>query len=218
MHKLIFCVVWFIVAIAVFVTDASILHVTRRREVVEFSPSRLSQLTAPGFLSPVLGVSHGISTEVGGDDARVDIVASFLDRHNSPLVPAEKYAKFIVDTSDKYGMDYRLIPAIMMQESNLCKAIPTGSFNCLGFGVHAGGTLGFDSYEEGIERATRELKANYIDQGLTTPEMIMTKYTPHSNGSWADSVNQWIAEMEYNDRARGRTEKSDADLTQYPQQ
>ena len=44
----------------------------------------------------------------------------------------------------------------------------------------------------------------------------MTKYTPSSNGSWAESVNQWIAEMEYNDRTKGKTEKSDADLMVYP--
>ncbi|HCR92637.1 MAG TPA: hypothetical protein DIU47_01640, partial [Candidatus Pacebacteria bacterium] len=120
--------------------------------------------------------------------------------------------------ADKYNVDYRLIPAIMMQESNLCKAIPPGSYNCLGFGIHAKGTLTFDSYEESIERATRELKANYIDIDLTTPEEIMTKYTPGSNGSWAASVNQWIAEMEYNDRAKGKSEKSDADLTVYTAQ
>lgn len=217
MRKLIFCVAWFIVAIGVFVTDASILHTTQKREWIEFSPSSLSQLISPAGPLAVLGLSRGISTEVGSGDARVDIITNFLKRHNSPLQPYEHYAKFIVDTSDNYGVDYRLIPAIMMQESNLCRAIPAGSFNCLGFGVHERGTLGFDNYEEGIERATRELKANYIDQGLTTPEKIMTKYTPSSNGSWANSVNQWIAEMEYNDVSMGRNEKSDADLTVYPQ-
>ncbi len=218
MKKLILCVAWFVAAVTIFVSTSAVVSVKQRKTVLELLPSSLSQLTSPGQLLPVLGLTHGISTVVESSDARVDIVASFLERHTSPLQPYDHYAQFIVDTADKYGVDYRLIPAIMMQESNLCKAIPPGSYNCLGFGIHSEGTLGFDNYEAGIDRATRELKANYIDEGLTTPEKIMSKYTPSSNGSWAASVNQWIAEMEYNDVSKGRTEKSDADLTQYPKE
>jgi hypothetical protein len=103
----------------------------------------------------------------------------------------------------------------MMQESNLCKSIPPGSYNCLGFGVHARGTLGFENYEAGFDRAARELKERYVDIGLTTPEDIMRKYTPSSNGSWAFSVNQWIVEMEYNDRDRAKTDRKNNNLLEY---
>src|SRR6185369_8350158 len=139
MRKLIFCVAWFVVAIGLFVTDASILHTTQKREWIEFSPSSLSQLISPAGPLAVLGLSQAISTEVGSGDARIDIIATFLKRHTSPLPPYAHFAEFIVNTSDKYSVDYRLIPAIMMQESNLCRSIPTGSFNCLGFGVHERG-------------------------------------------------------------------------------
>lgn len=158
---------------------------------------------------------QGVSTIEEGNDAREQIVSSFLERHSSPLEPFDYFGKYLVEIADQYGIDYRLLPAIAMQESNLCKKIPEGSFNCLGFGVHSKGTLAFESYEANFERAAKELKKNYIDIGLTTPEKIMTKYTPHSNGSWANSVNQWIAEMEYNSREKGRTQKTDADLQEY---
>lgn len=161
------------------------------------------------------GLPQGVSYDVKIADARVEIVASFLTRYKSPLQPANHYAQVLVDDADKYNLDYRLLPAIMMQESNLCKTSDPKLHNCLGFGIHKGGTLGFDSYEESFDRASRELKERYIDVGLVTPEQIMTKYTPSSNGSWADSVNQWIAEMEHNDRTSGITSKQDADLTQY---
>lgn len=157
----------------------------------------------------------GIQTDYQTEDARPAIVANFLERHNSPLQPYDHYGKVFVEIADRYGIDFRLVPAIAMQESNLCKAIPPGSNNCLGFGVHSRGTLAFDKYEDGFERAARELKKNYIDIGLTTPEQIMTKYTPSSNGSWANSVNQWMAEMRYDDRGKGRTEKTDADLLEF---
>ncbi len=164
---------------------------------------------------PSGGGGQGLAFDLQTADARVEIVRSFLARYNSPLTPQDHFAQALVDAADKYSLDYRLLPAIMMQESNLCKASDPKLHNCLGFGIHANGTLGFDTYEEGFERAAKELKANYIDQGLVTPEQIMKKYTPSSNGSWADSVNQWIAEMEHNDREAGKTATADANLLEY---
>lgn len=157
----------------------------------------------------------GLKTAVQTADARTFIVANFLERHSSPLEPYDHFGRVLVETADRYDLDYRLLPAIMMQESNLCKSIPPGSYNCLGFGVHARGTLGFENYEAGFDRAAREIKERYIDIGLTTPEEIMTKYTPSSNGSWAFSVNQWIVEMEYNDRDRAREDRKNNDLLEY---
>lgn len=162
-----------------------------------------------------IGIHSGLQFDARVQDGRAEIVAGFLSRYNSPLKPAEEYGQMLVAAADRYGLDYRLLPAIMMQESNLCKASDPAIHNCLGFGIHKGGTLAFDSYEESFDRAARELKERYIDIGLVTPEQIMTKYTPSSNGSWAKSVNQWIAEMEYNSRTRGLDSEEDMDLTAY---
>lgn len=161
------------------------------------------------------GIGQGINFDIQTADARIEIIRAFLERYKSPLTPYDHYASALVTASDRYGLDYRLLPAIMMQESNLCKSSDPKLHNCLGFGIHERGTLGFDTYEDGFDRAARELKANYIDRGLVTPEQIMKKYTPSSNGSWANSVNQWIAEMEHNDREIGKTASSDANLLEY---
>lgn len=163
------------------------------------------------------GEIKGSTTEANTEDARHLIVANFLKRYNSPLKPAEYYGKVFVEIADKYEIDFRLLPAIMMQESNLCKKIPEGSYNCLGFGIHSQGTLTFNNYEEGFDRAAKELKQFYIDQGRLTPEDIMKKYTPHSDGSWADSVNQFMAEMKYDDRQLGKKLKENADVLEYAQ-
>lgn len=157
----------------------------------------------------------GTRSDIETADARVDIVANFLQRHGSPLDPPQYYGRVLVETADRYDLDYRLLPAIMMQESNLCKSAPEGTYNCLGFGIHARGTLGFENYEAGFDRAARELKERYIDIGLTTPEDIQKKYTPSSNGSWAFSVNQWIVEMEHDDRELAREERRNNDLLEY---
>ncbi|HLE48635.1 MAG TPA: hypothetical protein VI819_01190 [Patescibacteria group bacterium] len=126
-------------------------------------------------------------------DARGEIVKSYLQRYDSILEP---YSFYIVNTADKYDVDFRLVTAIAQQESNLCKAYPEGTFNCWGWGIHSRGTLGFSSFEEGINTVTKGIRDDYLDEGYTTPEEIMTKYTPLSNGSWAEGVSSFMSEME----------------------
>ncbi len=164
------------------------------------------------------GEVKGVETIVETEDGRAELVARFLKRYDSPLKPYDYWGTVFVELADKYGIDFRLLPAIAMQESNLCKNIPEGTFNCLGFGIHERGTLAFTSFEANFDRAARELKKYYIDQGLTTPADIMRKYTPSSNGSWAESVNQWMAEMRYNDRTLGRTLKTNANVLEFAEE
>jgi hypothetical protein len=175
---------------------------------------KVSIATPVDVVSPPAHDILGIQTTIEQEDARIPIVSNFLERHSSPLEPYDEWGKKLVDIADKYGIDFRLLPAIAMQESNICKKIPEGTYNCLGFGIHERGTLGFDNYEAGFDRAARELQRNYISQGRTTPEQIMRKYTPSSE-TWDDSVNQWIAEMKYDDREKGRELKTNADITEY---
>jgi len=126
-------------------------------------------------------------------DARPIIIQKYLEKYHSPLVP---YAYFIVSVSDQYGIDWRLLVAIAQQESNLGKKIPPNSYNAWGWGIHSRGTLHFSSWQEGIKTVARGLKEKYIDKGYITPEEIMSKYTPSSNGSWVFGVNQFIQELE----------------------
>ena len=134
-----------------------------------------------------------ISGEVIIEDARPEIIRQYLAFYNSPLEP---FSYVIVEAADENELDYRLTTAISQQESNLCKIIPPGTFNCWGWGIHSEGTLGFDSYAEAVKVVSKGLKENYIDKGLTTPEEIMAKYTPLSNGSWAYGVEKFMAELE----------------------
>jgi hypothetical protein len=134
-----------------------------------------------------------INGEIGMSDARSEIIKQYLEHYNSPLVP---HSDFIVKTADKYSLDFRLIPAIAQQESNLCKIIPPESYNCWGWGIHSKGSLGFESFEEGIETVSKGLREEYLNKGYNSVEEIMSKYTPQSNGSWARGVNQFMAEMQ----------------------
>jgi hypothetical protein len=127
------------------------------------------------------------------DDARPIIIGKYLEKYQSPMAP---HADLIVEVSDKYGLDWRLLVAIAQQESNLGKKAPSNSYNAWGWGVHSRGTLRFSNWEQGIETVAKGIKEKYIDKGYTTPEEIMSKYTPLSSGSWAFGVNQFIQELE----------------------
>ncbi len=134
-----------------------------------------------------------IGGSANASDARPEVIRKYLLRYKSPMV---QQAEYIVQMADEFKIDYRLTTAIAQQESNLCKIIPPETYNCWGWGIHSAGTLGFSSYEEGIRAVTMGIAQNYIALGLDTPEKIMSKYTPLSNGSWARGVTEFLSEME----------------------
>lgn len=134
-----------------------------------------------------------IDGQVGASDARTEILKQYMESYDSPLAD---YANLIVQAADKYSLDFRLLTAIAQQESNLCKIIPPGSFNCWGWGITGEGTLSFKSYDEGIETVSQGLRDNYLSKGYTSIDEIMSKYTPLSNGSWANGVNTFMSIMQ----------------------
>lgn len=131
--------------------------------------------------------------DINSADPRVANLKRFFRKYNSPLYDN---AEVVVTTADKYDFDYRLLPAIAMQESGLCRVIPNDSHNCWGWGIYGSKITRFESYPVAIETVSKGIKTYYIDKGLTTPEQIMAKYTPSSNGSWARGVNQFIQALE----------------------
>lgn len=119
-------------------------------------------------------------------DARVERIREFLTKYNSALAP---YAEFVVNTADKYGLDYRLVPAIAMQESTLCKKAPKNTYNCWGYGIYGKKITKFDNFNQAIETVTKNLAKQYVEKGLETPHEIMSKYTPSNDGTWAKNVS-----------------------------
>ena len=157
-----------------------------------------STMTAFGIGKPIayaaLPTSQNIqSASITQGDGRIEHIREFLAAYNSPLVP---YAADIVNAADQYGIDYRLVTSIAMQESGLCKTIPDDSYNCWGFGVYGKTVMHFDNYKDGIYAVTQALATKYKNQGLVTPQQIMTMYTPSSNGSWANGVNYFMNQLQ----------------------
>lgn len=125
-------------------------------------------------------------------DIRVSALHRFLREIGSPLLP---YVEELVSVADTYGIDYALLPAISMQESNGCKTIPENSNNCWGFGIYGKKVTAFNSYPEAFERVAKIIKETYIKSGLTNPTLLENKWTPQSTGSWSYSVNFFMSKI-----------------------
>ena len=130
-----------------------------------------------------------------GADSRSAIVDRFLAKYSSPMFGT---GKSFVASSDKFSIDWRLLPAIAFQESSLGKKIPTGSYNPFGWGVYEGKLSGakFRSWDHAIETVAGGLRMDYLNKGVSSIEEIASRYTSGQNSSaWVFAVNQAMEEL-----------------------
>ncbi|HKZ34892.1 MAG TPA: hypothetical protein VJ179_03460 [Patescibacteria group bacterium] len=167
------------------------------KTLAKTSVSYVIEQSSPGEMFAALPQAAGdVKSAITTRDARPYIVDQFLRKHNSPLT---EHAEYMVQVADAYGFDFRLLPAIAMQESNLGKKLPENSHNAWGYGIYGDNVLGFSDWKSAIDTVAKGLAEDYIGQGLITPEQIMTKYTPASipkGGPWAIGVRYFMDEME----------------------
>lgn len=149
------------------------------------------------FASPVsAGENLGfVLAAVQGGDARPVLVERFLEKYNSPMVGL---GKEFVEAADKNSLDWRLLPALAFQESNLGKKIPKGSNNPFGWAIYEGKNSGayFSSWEEAIAIVAIRMRENYISNGFNTPETIVIKYTSGKDSpTWVFAVRSAMEEL-----------------------
>lgn len=133
-----------------------------------------------------------VDDTIGVGDVRVGKVLNFLDSYHSPL---SAYAQQLVDTADKYHIDYTWIPAIAMQESGGCQKVIGDSNNCWGYGIHGGRVKKFDSYDAAIETMGQYLSKNK-QNGLDTIDKLGDIYNPSNHNDWKGKVSLFLAEMQ----------------------
>jgi hypothetical protein len=118
---------------------------------------------------------------------------------NSPMAA---YAESIVREADRLNIDYRILPAIAMCESNLGKRIPSSdSYNAWGIAVYTGTNSGakFKNWDEAITWVSEYIHTKYIQNNLIDVKDIGAIYAPPSveNGhSWANCVEGFMRSIE----------------------
>jgi len=126
------------------------------------------------------------------EDSKVEILRQFFERYNSPLEP---YAPDFVVSAERNSIDWRILPAIAMQESTLCKKVITDSFNCWGWGIYGGKVTRFDNYPEAIETISKGISTKYHGNGLETIEEIAQLYNPSNTNNWVENVSYTINQL-----------------------
>lgn len=175
---------WFLLTPAALILLFILINQNQKIDyLAKVGPSIASQSTFENHLEgSVLGVEIS--------DMRPYYVENFLK--NTRLTP---YSHYIVEISDKYGLDYRLIPAIAMKESGGGNAILEYTHNAWGW---ENGRTVFPSWEIAIDTVGRTLKTRYVDRGMTTPNEIMPVYAPPqmlTGGKWAKDINHFFEKL-----------------------
>lgn len=185
-------VLWFPVTICMLLVNLSLLAHTASANHEKLSATPMYDYQAAQLASP--GTPQVLSAAVIAGDARTLLLQSFLERNKSPMAP---YADVIVREADKNDIDFRLITAIAMCESNVGKRIPSrDSYNAWGIAVYTGAKSGknFDDWEHAIAWVSRYIKERYFDQGITNLRGMAERWAPPSvtNGhSWANCVEEF---------------------------
>ena len=198
MKKIVLLAAWFPITIATLFlsinTYRNLAAVKAMHALLAVKTTQVKSASTPFLVYAALPQTvQTIKTAVRAGDARPVVIDLYLTRYNSPMAG---YGEYILAKAEEYRVDPYLFIAIAQQESNLGKKMPSEDcHNAWGYGIHARGTLCFSTWEEGITTVMKGLKEKYIDKGLVNPDEIMRKYTPHSNGSWSNGVEQFMQEL-----------------------
>lgn len=192
---------WFPLATSCLIVSLLLLHnlskVKNGSTLLAMQAKEMLPKNGYQFYAALPQVLGSFSVALAKEDARPEILRQFLREHQSPMEP---YTDLFVETADANQLDFRLIPAIGMCESNLGKKIPEGSYNFSGYAIYTGESAGaaFKSWEESIKVMGAYLATRYYANGLVTPLEIGPIYAPPSvntGNSWANCVQKFMDEL-----------------------
>jgi len=123
---------------------------------------------------------------------KIKSLSSYLESYGSSL---SRYSTEMVAASIEYGIDYTLIPAIALQESQGCKKIPDNSNNCWGYGIYKDNVIRFSSPEKGIDRVARLLKKIYKDHNIYDIKYAVNTWKPHDQEHWINAISFFQAKI-----------------------
>ena len=118
------------------------------------------------------------------EDNRAKRLAKFLKSRGSPMASE---ADSLVKIADKYGLDWRLLPAIAGVESIWGTLIPGGSYNPYGWN---NGSFYFKNWTAASDHVASQIKSRWGYVGEITPWKIGPFYA--ANPKWASEVNFYM--------------------------
>lgn len=131
-----------------------------------------------------------VATIKAKKDDREKRLRNFLSANRSPLTA---YSKELIKIADKYGLDWRLLPAIAGVESNFGLYIPFGSYNPYGWN---NGNFYFKNWTESTEYVASQIREKWGHFGTITPHKIGPFYAASPN--WSYKVSKYMTAVSLN--------------------
>lgn len=119
--------------------------------------------------SPAMAIDH---------DTRAMQMRVVLAKYNSPMVGLEDV---LIQTAEKYGLDWTLMAAIAGTESSFAKRMPHNCNNPYGWGIYGDNKICFASLSESIEGVASGLAKKY---NISSIESIARTYNKVSTEGW----------------------------------
>lgn len=153
---------------------------------ISIAPSKIYAQDTSAGSSAIL--ANASLNEDKTSDVRAMALTNVFKKYNSPLAP---YATSYVKYADEYNVDWKLLPAISGVESTFGRFLLEGTHNAYGWG---GGTVYFDSWDDGIQTIDKTLRQNYMDRwGATDVWTIAPIYA--ESKTWAPRVASFMDEI-----------------------
>ena len=123
-------------------------------------------------------------------DNREQRLKNYFNSNGSPLVP---HAKEFIKIADKYGLDWRLLPAIAGVESTFGLYVPAGSYNPYGWN---NGNFYFRNWVASTDYVASQIKSRWGSLDPITPWTIGPSYA--ASPTWAYKVSKYMNAVSLN--------------------
>jgi hypothetical protein len=158
------------------IDSESALNIVQKDSAAYIPEDRVVEETTDDIEEAV--IEDKVNPELTIDPEKIEQVRIYLSERNAPLAEC---ADVLVASAYEYGIDYRLVAAISVIESE-------GGKNCFrSYNAWGWGKMNFESWEDGITTVTKGL-SKYYAEGLTTPALIAPSYCPPNATVWATNV------------------------------
>lgn len=123
----------------------------------------------------------GESIESGLDE-RIPKLVRVFDHYKSPIAN-HRYARIVINESEKHNADYRINVGLMVAESGLCK-VPLKSFNCYGYlnGVY------YESFDDALSILTSKISQQYTEPFGWNLDTFLRIYGVHNPDAYKKKV------------------------------
>lgn len=130
-------------------------------------------------------------------DTRVKRLEAFFQRYESDL---EHNASAFIEVADRYGLDYRLMPAIAGAESTFGKFTPScAGYNPFGYTSTTSpcGYYRFENYDQAIRFVAEKIGSHPYYHDFRDTGQIKDLSGAYNNGNeaWIQAVNYFMEEL-----------------------